>query len=334
VANAPDPPILVTGGSGFVGSHVVERLVAAGARVRCLVRASSSLRYLPQTGIELARGDVARGTGLDEALAGVAVVVHVAGVTKAFSEAAFYEGNLRGTENLLRACERQAEPPRRFVHVSSLAAIGPSPELTPLAEDAHPHPLTWYGRSKLAAETAVRASTLAGRAVILRPPVVYGPRDTDVFEVFQSVARGLMVSIGRGESYFSYIQVKDLAEAVCRAVTNEAARGRTYFVANPKPVSWNAFAQTAASVMGRRVRSISIPSQAAYLAGWCAESVARLRGKPGIVSRQKVIEARCRFWTCDPGRARQELGFETALDLRQGIEDALAWYKDSKWLKW
>ncbi len=334
MANAPDPLILVTGGSGFVGSHVVERLVAAGARVRCLVRASSSLRYLPQTGIELARGDVAGGTGLDEALAGVAVVVHVAGVTKAFSEAAYYEGNLRGTENLLRACERRAEPLRRFVHLSSLAAIGPSPELAPLSEDAQPHPLTWYGHSKLAAEAAVRASALAGRAVILRPPVVYGPRDTDVFEVFQSVARGLMVGIGRGESYFSYIQVKDLTEAVCRAVTSEAAAGRTYFVANPKPVSWNAFAQTAASVMGRRVRSISIPSQAAYLAGWCAECVSRLRGKPGIVSRQKVIEARCRFWTCDPGRARRELGFETALDLRQGIEDALAWYKDSKWLKW
>src|SRR5208283_1731601 len=125
VSSALRPLILVTGGTGFVGSHVVERLAAAGARVRCLVRASSSLRYLPREGIELVQGDVAAGTGLEEAAAGAAVVVHVAGVTKALSEAAFYQGNVRVTENLLRACERQADFPPRLVHVSSLAAIGP-----------------------------------------------------------------------------------------------------------------------------------------------------------------------------------------------------------------
>jgi nucleoside-diphosphate-sugar epimerase len=326
--------ILVTGGTGFVGSHVVERLVAAGARVRCLVRASSSHQYLPREGVELVQGDLAAGTGLEAAVEGADVVAHVGGVTKARSEDAFYQGNLRATENLLHACQRQGDSLRRFIHVSSLAAIGPSPDLAPLDEDAAPHPLTWYGRSKLAAEGAVRASTLAGRAVILRPPVVYGPRDTDVFEVFRSVAKGMMVRIGRDESYFSYIHVKDLAEALWLAVSSEEAAGRTYFVANPEPVSWTAFAETAASIMGRRVRSVGVPAPLAYLAGWCAEGVSRLRGKPGIVSRQKIIEARCRYWTCDPSRARQELGFQPARSLREGLEETLAWYKDSKWLKW
>jgi nucleoside-diphosphate-sugar epimerase len=326
--------ILVTGGTGFVGSHVVERLVAASARVRCLVRASSSLRYLPREGVELVQGDLAAGTGIEAAVEGADVVVHVGGVTKALSEDAFYRGNLRATENLLHAFKRQGDSVRRFIHVSSLAAIGPSPDLAPLDEDAAPHPLTWYGRSKLAAEGAVRASTLAGRAVILRPPVVYGPRDTDVFEVFRSVAKGMMVRIGRDESYFSYIHVKDLAEALWLAVSSEEAAGRTYFVANPEPVSWTAFAETAASIMGRRVRSVGVPAPLAYLAGWCAEGMSRLRGKPGIVSRQKIIEARCRYWTCDPSRARQELGFQPARSLREGLEETLAWYKDSKWLKW
>ena len=312
----------------------MERLAAAGARLRCLVRASSSLRYLPRDGIELVQGDLAAGTGLDEAVEGAAVVAHIAGITKALSEAAFYQGNLSATENLLRACERQAGSPPRFVHVSSLAAIGPSPGLAPLDEDAAPHPLTWYGHSKLAAESAVRASALAGRSVILRPPVVYGPRDTDVFEVFRSVAKGMMVRIGREESYFSYIHVKDLAEAVWLAVSSEGVAGRTYFVANRDPVSWTAFARTAAEVMGRRVRSVWMPPQLAYLAGWCAEGVSRLRGKPGIVSRQKIIEARCRYWTCDPARAALELGFQPARSLREGLEETLAWYKDSKWLKW
>jgi nucleoside-diphosphate-sugar epimerase len=118
------------------------------------------------------------------------------------------------------------------------------------------------------------------------------------------------------------------------AVSCQGAAARTYFVANPEPVSWTAFAQTAASIMGRRVRTVGVPAALAYLAGWCAEGVSRLRGKPGIVSRQKVIEARCRYWTCDPTRARQELGFEAARSLREGLEETLAWYKDSKWLKW
>ncbi len=326
--------ILVTGGTGFVGSHVVERLVAAGARVRCLVRASSSLRYLPREGVEVVQGDLAAGTGLDEAVEGVEVVAHVAGVTKALSEAAFQQGNLRATENLLGACERRGDSLRRFIYVSSLTAVGPSPSLAALDEDAAPHPLTWYGRSKLAAEGAVRASTLDRRAVILRPPVVYGQRDTDVFEVLRGLAKGVMVRIGRDESYFSYIHVKDLAEAIWLAVSSEAAAGRTYFVANPEPVSWTAFAQTAAGIMGRRVRTVGVPAPLAYLAGWCAEGVSRLRGKPEIVSRQKVIEARCRYWTCDPTRALRELGFQPARGLREGLEETLAWYKDSKWLKW
>jgi nucleoside-diphosphate-sugar epimerase len=333
VSPGPDSFVLVTGGTGFVGSHLVERLARNGARVRCLVRRSSSLRYLPE-GVEVAYGDVAAGEGLEHALEGVAVVIHAAGTTKAGSEAAFYEGNLRGTENLLRACERQGDPPRRFVHVSSLAAIGPSPDLTPLTEDAEPHPLTWYGHSKLAAESAVRASSLASRAVILRPPVVYGPRDTDVFEVFRSVAKGLMIRIGRGDSYFSYIHVKDLSEALVLAMCSPAAAGRTYFVANPEPVSWTAFAEAAAGVMDRRVRFVSVPPGLAYAAGWCGEILSRWRGKPGIISRQKVIEARRRYWTCDPSRAAGELGFHPALSLREGIEETLTWYKDSRWLKW
>ncbi len=334
MSDPAEPLVLVTGGTGFVGSHVIERLVAAGARVRCLLRAASSRRYLPAEGIELSEGDIATGAGLARALEGVGVVVHVAGVTKALSEGAFYRGNLRGTENLLRACERQADPPRRFVHVSSLAAIGPSAGLTPLDEDAEPHPLTWYGCSKLAAEKAVRASALAGCAVILRPPVVYGPRDTDVFEVFRSVARGYMLHVGRGESYFSYIHVKDLAEAVCLTVLSDRGKGRTYFVANPEPVSWSAFADAAGGVMARRVRSVHVPLWLAYGAAWGAEVASRFRGRADIVSRQKIREARCRYWVCDGSRARRELGFEPARTLKEGIEDTLAWYKDAGWLKW
>jgi nucleoside-diphosphate-sugar epimerase len=349
-------PVLVTGATGFVGSHLVERLVACGIPVRCLVRKTSSLRYVRAGAVELFQGELATGEGLAAAVRGVETVFHVAGVTKAHTEAAYYDGNLRGTENLLRACERSDSPPRRFIHVSSLAAVGPSRTGSPLDEDAATCPLTWYGRSKLAAEDAVRASALASTAIILRPPVVYGPRDTDVFEVFRAVAKGVMVLIGREESWFSYIHVEDLAEALLAAAglnRSGDTPGRppewqdsqrnagvspgfsgtpTYFVANPEPVSWTQFAEAAASVMGRRVRFLHAPVGAAYAAGWLAEMAAKLRGKPGILSRQKVIEATCRFWTCNPSRARSELGWCAGRTLREGIANSLAWYKDAGWL--
>jgi nucleoside-diphosphate-sugar epimerase len=334
VSEASDPLVVVTGATGFVGSHLVERLVASGARVRCLVRRTSSLGYLPRAGIELAYGDLAAGEGIDKAVEGASVVFHVAGVTKAFTESAYWVGNLDATANLLRACERQGAPSHRFIHVSSLAAVGPSPDGTPLSEDAAPRPLTWYGHSKLAAEEAVRASGLGRRAVILRPPVVYGPRDTDVLEVFRTAARGLLLRIGRGESYFNYIYVKDLAEALMLAACRDAAASRTYFVANPEPVSWTEFAATAAAVMGRKLKPVSVPRGIAYFSAWCSEKASRWRGKPGIVSRQKIREAECRYWVCDSVCARGELGFKPAYSLRQGIEETLAWYKEARWLNW
>jgi dihydroflavonol-4-reductase len=323
----------VTGATGFVGSHLAERLVSTGARVRCLLRKTSSQRYLPATGLDFAYGDLASGAGVDEALEGAGVVFHVAGVTKARSESEYFAGNLSGTVNLLRACERMATPPRRIVHVSSLAAVGPSPDGTPLTEDAPPRPLTWYGRSKLAAEAAVGASRLASRTVIVRPPVVYGPRDTDVFEVFRSIAQGFMILIGRQEACFSYTHAGDLADALI-AAAGAAEGGKTYFVANPEPVSWTAFAKVAAKAMGRDdVRFVHAPLVAAYAAGWCAEAASRLRGRPGILSRQKIVEARCPYWTCNSSRARTELALGPPRPLATGVAETLRWYKDEGWLK-
>lgn len=328
-----NPPILVTGATGFVGSHLATRLLEAAAEIRCVARQSSSLCYLPGSGVDLHFADLAAGAGLEEAVEGVRTVFHVAGITKALSPGEYYCGNVTATENLLRACEERGAEGLRFVHVSSLAAVGPSPDGVPLREDSEPHPLTDYGKSKLAAERAVRSSSLSSNAVIVRPPVVYGPRDTDVFEVFRAVSRGLMLRIGREEALFSYIHVKDLAEALVAAAESPCAGGKTYFAANPDPVTWTHFGATAAAIMGRQVRELALPPAVASAAGRITELASRMRGKPGIISRDKVLEARCRYWICDTARARRDLGFSPARSLREGMEETLAWYKNSGWLK-
>ncbi|MEK7409048.1 MAG: NAD-dependent epimerase/dehydratase family protein [Acidobacteriota bacterium] len=271
------------------------------------------------------------GARLDEAVRGAGLVFHLGGLTKALSSAGFYRANTQGTENLLRVLERHA--PVRLIHVSSLAGVGPSADGAPLSEDAPPHPVTHYGRSKLAAEEAVRRSALASSAVIVRPPVVYGPRETDVYQVLRLVARGLLVRIGRDEEWFSFIHASDLVEGLLAAARSDQAPGRTWFLANEEPASWTGFAATATAIMGRELRVFTAPAPLAWAVGLAGEVAGRIRRRPGIISREKIAEARCRWWVCDPSRARRELGFTPRQSLGDGLAETLNWYKRAGWLR-
>jgi nucleoside-diphosphate-sugar epimerase len=320
--------ILVTGGTGFIGSHLLERLSASGVPARCLLRRRKSPRPLPP-GVEPAYGDLASGQGVEDALRSADAVIHLAGVTKALTVADFYSGNVLATGILVRAMAGRAI---RLVHVSSLAAIGPSRDGTPIGEDEPPHPLTDYGKSKLEAEALVRE--LAPEAVIVRPPVVYGPRDTDVFQLLKSISQGLVIEISGGDRWFSAIYVDDLVDGLLAAAQCPAAAGRAYFLANPKPSTWGELSSAAARIMGCRPRVLRVPIGAAKAVGFSAEMWSRITRKPGIVSRQKIREAQCRWWTCDTRRAAAELPFQAKTPLEAGLALTLAWYKEAGWLKW
>jgi dihydroflavonol-4-reductase len=318
--------VLVTGGTGFVGSHLVDKLLADGAPVRCLVRASSATGRLP-SGAETALADLATGQGVDAALNGVDTVIHLAGVTKALSPDGYYAGNARATGSLVRTLQGRGI---RLVHVSSLAAIGPSLDGRPVDEDAEPHPVSTYGKSKLEGERIARE--LAPDAVIVRPPVVYGPRDTGVFQILKSVAQGLVLEIAGGERWFSAIYVEDLVQGLLAAARTPKAAGRAYFLAYPKPATWQELGATAAHIMGRRPRTLRIPVPVAIAVGFFAEMWSHITRNPAIISREKVAEACCRYWTCDPARATADLDFEAPTPLASGLAKTLAWYKEAGWL--
>jgi len=314
--------ILVTGATGFIGSHLVETLLARGEKVRALIRRRSSL-----PAVDLAYGDVVSGAGLEEALTDVDVVIHLAGATKALHCRDYYTANVKGTERLARAV---ASRPIRLVHVSSLAAAGPSSPGVPITEDAPTQPITHYGKSKLESEYAVRA--LRPDAVIVRPPVVYGPRDTDVLQVLKPISRGWALQIAGTERWFSAIFVRDLADGLLAAARSPVAAGRTYFISHPSPVSWRELASVAGRIMGRSPRLLRVPGATALAAGFLAEVWAHTTGKPGILSREKVMEARCPAWVCDCRRAAVELGFEASTGLEKGLGETLAWYRVAGWL--
>ena len=320
--------ILITGSTGFVGSHLLEKLRTRGERVRCLVRPATDTRRLP-AGIELVPADLGSGKGIDAALDGVDAVIHVAGVTKALSPAGYFAGNTAATGNLARALHGRSI---RLVYVSSLAAIGPSTDGRPVDENTPPHPVSTYGKSKLEGERIARS--FVPDAVIVRPPVVYGPRDTDVFRILQAVCRGVVLEIAGGERWFSAIYVEDLADGLCAAARAPKAAGGAFFLAHRDPVSWRQLGATAAQIMGRRPRTLRVPIFAANSIAFFGEMWSRISRNPAIISREKVAEACCRFWTCDPARAAADFAFEAPTPLAAGLAKTLAWYKEAGWLKY
>jgi nucleoside-diphosphate-sugar epimerase len=317
--------ILVTGATGFIGGHVVDLLRQRGCEFRCMQRRKNA--SIPS--VPVVTADLATGAGLDEALRDVHAVIHLAGVTKALRPNDYYGGNVRASEVLAEAIRGKGI---RLVHVSSLAATGPNTTRQPLREDAEPKPITTYGKTKLEGERGVRA--VLPEAVILRPPVVYGPRDTGLLQVLRPISKGWSLEIAGGERWFSFLYVRDFADALLTCAAAREIEGKTYFVAHPKPVSWNQLADTAAAIMHRRVHVLRLPAPVARAIGAGADAWAHLTGKPGVLSREKILEAQAPSWTCDPGRAAAEWGFQAGTGLEDGLTATLAWYKEAGWLRY
>ncbi len=312
---------LVTGGQGFIGSHLCERLLAAGHRVRVLARAGSSLANLQGLPLEVVRADLMGD--LAGAAAGADWVFHLAGALKGFREEDLMRVNRDGTRRLLQACPRGA----RFMLVSSLAAAGPS-GARPRCEADPPCPLTWYGRSKLAAEQEVLVSGLA--SVILRPPVVFGPRDRDVLGYFRLARRGILPSAGGGRRY-SVVYAPDLADGLLRAAETPCPSGSVFHLTGPD-LTWAEFGQRIAAALGRPARPLRLPDPALRACGRAADLWARLRGRPGIFSSQKVSEMLAAGWVASPDLAARVLGWRAPTGLDPALAATVAWYRAHGWL--
>jgi nucleoside-diphosphate-sugar epimerase len=324
--------VLVTGASGFVGSHLVDQLVERGTPVRCLVRQSSKLRYLDQNNIELAYGALDDSTDWDEALAGVDTIYHVAGTTFARRPSDYFATNHKGTETILAAALKRRDQIKRFVYVSSLAAVGPGLDGKPVNENATPAPITPYGRSKLAAEEAVRAVSDLLPVTIVRPPAVYGPRDYGIFEFFKAVKGGMFPMIGRRDKRVSLVHARDLCEGIILAGESEAAIGRTYFISSEDDYSMRAVADLMAALMHKRAREIAIPKSIAYVVAIIAEGAAAILRKPPVINRDKVTDLSQTSWSCSIERAKSELGYMPKVQLEDGLRETIAWYKREGWL--
>ena len=324
--------VLVTGANGFVGSHLVEALLAQNYQVRCLVRRTSDLTFIRSLPVEWAYGDVEHGEGLEAACAGVDAVCHLAGATKAHDRETFFRVNAEGTCQLLAACQRVSPHLQRFIYVSSMAAAGPSPDGRPIDESYPPRPRTYYGESKLRGEQFCHAYADHLPVVILRPTAVYGPRERDIHFYFQTVNRGIRLLLGRGERWASLIFVHDLVALILRALEDERAVGQTYFVAEGQDYDWQEISTLIASALGKRALRVVVPEGLLPVIAAVAALQARLTGQPALLNSQKLIELRQRYLVCSAEKARRELGFEAQYDLATGVHLTAQWYRENGWL--
>jgi nucleoside-diphosphate-sugar epimerase len=323
--------VLLTGANGFVGSHILDVLLAGGIPTTVLLRPASDRRFLNHhlPSLEVRTGSIIEPESLTPALVGITHVIHCAGCTKAVRASGFYQINHIGTRNLVEAINAQPAV-QRFVHISSLAISGPATPAKPASESNPPHPLSTYGESKLAAETEVRAHSHVP-ATIIRPPAVYGPRDHGFLPLFKAVNRHLLPRPSSRQA-LSLVFARDLARAVVACLTNPAAVSRTYFVASSEIVTVRAMGEAIASQLGRWTLPCPLPSWVLWPVCLAQEIIARVTGKPHLLNLQKYAELRAPGWVCDPSLLKAELGFECSTPLKQGIAETLNWYKEQEWL--
>jgi nucleoside-diphosphate-sugar epimerase len=319
---------LVTGATGFVGSHLAEALRRRGDEVTALARSAAKAAALAPLGVRVVPGDLHDRAALQKAVEGQDVVYHVAGVVAARSEADFLVANRDGTRNLVEAVERAGAG--RVVFVSSMAAAGPTIRGRPLRGDELPRPVTAYGRSKLAAEQVVTASPLAWS--IVRPPMVYGPRDQEVLKVFRLARLGLAPVLGDGTQELSAVHGADLAEALIAVGTTPVAIGRTYYACHPEVFTGAEMARAVGRAMGRAPAVIRVPASIGRGVLMLTEAAARLTGQTTILTADKANEFFQPAWTGDPSALTRDTGWRAARDLRMGLEETYQWYRTAGWL--
>ena len=319
---------LVTGATGFVGSHLAEALKRRGHEVTALARSSRKAEALASQSIRIVSGDLHDMAALDRAAAGQDIIYHVAGVVAARDEAEFLRANRDGTRNLLGAAERSGNP--RFVLVSSLSAAGPALPGAPLTGRETPHPVTAYGRSKLAAEEIVHGSRLGWS--IIRPPIVYGPRDREVLKIFRLARLRLAPVFGDGSQELSAVHATDLAEALVTTGESTTTIGGTYVASHPEVFTSAELGHAVARAMGGSVATIRIPPSVARTLLWFTESGARLTRQVTILTADKANEFFQPAWTGNPAPLTRDTGWHATYDLQRGLIHTYEWYRQAGWL--
>ena len=337
--------VLVTDASGFVGNTLIEELDTLGFEVRVLVPKGKTLpKKKGNDGVKFhaIEGDLSDFESLCRAVCDVDYVFHLAEVTSARSRAAFFEYNAKGTERLARAVSETQPGLSRFVYLSSLAAAGPAHSLKPRVEnepESKDQPISDYGKSKLQGEKELLKFRHQFPISIVRPSLVYGPKDKAGFLLIQAVSRNVMPiltgSTKGGHKYYSAIHAKDLCRGIVQAAVaskKKVASGEIFYLSGDGVHTYQELMAVLAERLNCDPLKIKVPKFILKTAAVGLSTFGWATGKAFPLNRDRLNEFLSDYWICSNKKAKRVLGFVPEFDLPSGLANSIDWYKRQRWL--
>ncbi len=325
--------VLITGASGFVGYHLIEAALAAGMEVFGAIRRSSDISHLSGLDVKFVYPDYTDAGKLQKELEDgrYDYIIHSAGVTRAKNEAEYNKTNATYTLNLAKAAVNTSAPLKKFVFISSLAAMGPTfyEDTNPITELSEAHPVTFYGKSKLLAEQYLSELDKLP-LVVLRPTAVYGPREKDIYIMFKTLKSGLEPYIGNKGQRLSFIYAKDLAGITIKALQNPRNH-IAYNISDGNMYERYELADLTKKILGKKTFKFHVPLGVVKAISQILELTAS-KGKTPVLNNEKLAELTAENWHCSIEKVKRDMGYVPAYNLEQGLEETLRWYKTNKWL--
>ena len=323
---------LITGANGFIGSEIARLLASRNIRIRALVRHPDRGRELQNLGAELAVGDLRDRDSLRRAVAGVYGVYHIAALYREtrFGEPVFHDVNAEGTRRLFE--ESIAGGVRRIVHCSTGGVLGDIKN-PPGNEDSPYAPSDMYQRSKVEAEKIALSYFSSGRigGVVVRPGMVYGPRDIRFLKMFQLIARRRFFFVGRGVQWVHFVDVRDLAQGFWLAMEHEERNGAVYTISGAQAMPFCNMVNLIADALGVARPRFHIPLRPMQLlAGLCEAVCVPVGIRPPLFRRRVDFFCHNRYF--DIGKARRELGYQPQRSAKEEVADIVAWYREHEYL--
>jgi nucleoside-diphosphate-sugar epimerase len=320
---------LVTGASGFVGSHIVETLLEAKHSVICAVRKTSNLRWVEDLPVKYRYGDLNDEKFSETVVKNVSAVIHCAGIVRAMNKNEYFKANAENTKNLCNAVLKVNPGLKKFIFISSQSAMGPSAAEGVEKVTDENNPISDYGLSKLAAESEVK-KILCGKVpyTILRPSTVYDPRDKDIFIFFYLINKHLRL-VTMTKRFLQLIYVKDVANTVTSCLENEKTDNNVYYLANSIVYTWSEIGKIISSSVGIKTVPVPVADFVFKFVAIAAESLSYITKKPAVLNRQKVVEMLQEYWTSSTKPAKNDLNIEfTSLEVASEI--TYNWYSDNR----
>jgi dihydroflavonol-4-reductase len=324
---------LVTGGTGFIGSHLVDKLLEKGYEVKCLTRKSSNLRWLKNLNVEIICGSFFDESSLKKAVEDVDYVFHIAGAVMSKTKQGFYISNQLSTKNLVEACIKYNKNLKRFIYLSSGTACGPNHSGRPNVETDDCNPITTYGKSKIAAEKELLQRSQDLPITIIRPSAIYGPRDEAIYQYFLAVSKGLVSLIGFSDKYVSLIHSHDLVNGIVLAAESDKSVGEIYNISSEKHYSWKEIGAVCQKVIGRKTFTLRLPHFIVYASGAVSQLLGYLSPKGAVFNIEKAKDFTQKYWMFSPEKAVKDLGYKQEKSLEDGIRETIEWYKKNGWMK-